>query len=54
MAGKFEVYKDESGKFRWRLTHANGIVIAKSDESFKTKVNAVKSIWGTLANINNQ
>jgi len=52
MPGKFEIYKDKSGKFRWRLKHMSGIVIAKSVESYSTKVHAVKNIWGTLANLN--
>jgi Domain of unknown function (DUF1508) len=28
MAGKFEVYKDRSGKFRFRLKASNGQVVA--------------------------
>ena len=31
MAGKFEVYKDRSGKFRFRLKASNGQVVAKED-----------------------
>jgi uncharacterized protein YegP (UPF0339 family) len=54
MAGKFEIFRDKSGKFRWRLTHMSGMVIANSSESYTTKVNAVKGIWGTLASINNR
>ena len=34
MVGKYEIYKDKSGKFRWRLTHTNGRVIAKSGEGY--------------------
>jgi uncharacterized protein len=52
MPGKFEVYKDKAGKFRWRLTHINGMVIAKSPESYATKTSAVKNIWGTLSKTN--
>jgi hypothetical protein len=48
----FEVYKDKSGKFRWRLIHTNGRVIAKSGEVYPTKVKAVRGIWGALAVIN--
>ena len=51
MPGKFEIYKDESGKFRWRLKHMSGMVIAKSIGNYVTKVNAIKNIWGTLANV---
>jgi len=52
MAGKFEIYKDKSGKYRWRLTHTSGMVIAKSGESYPTKVHAIKTIWSALANTN--
>ncbi|THG35339.1 DUF1508 domain-containing protein [Glaciibacter flavus] len=36
MAAKFEIYKDASGGFRWRLKAANGEPIASS-ESYTTK-----------------
>jgi len=49
MTGKFEIYRDKSGKFRWRLTHVNGTVIANSGKSHTTKVNAIKDIWSALA-----
>lgn len=52
MTGKYEIYKDKSGKFRWRLTHASGRVIVNSGEIYATKVKAVKGIWGALAVIN--
>jgi hypothetical protein len=29
MAGKFEVYKDKSGKFRWRLKAGNGEIVGR-------------------------
>jgi uncharacterized protein len=31
MAGKYEVYKDASGGFRFRLKAANGEVVASSE-----------------------
>ncbi|WP_026538716.1 YegP family protein [Arthrobacter sp. 9MFCol3.1] len=40
MAGKFEVYKDKSGGFRFRLKAGNGETIA-SLESYKTKASAL-------------
>jgi uncharacterized protein YegP (UPF0339 family) len=52
MPGKFEIYEDKSGRYRWRLTHTSGMVIAKSGESYPNKVGAIKNIWGTLANTN--
>ena len=44
MAAKFEIYKDKSGEFRWRLTHTNGQVIANSGEGYTTKVNAINGL----------
>ena len=46
MAGKFEVYKDKSGNFRFRLKASNGQVIA-TGEGYKTKkscLNGIESI----------
>ena len=31
MAGKFELYKDKSGKFRFRLKASNGEIIAAGE-----------------------
>ena len=44
MAAKFEIYKDKSGVFRWRLTHTNGQIIADSGQGYKAKEDAVKGI----------
>ena len=44
MAAKFEIFKGKIGDFHWRLTHANGQVIANSGEGYTTKVNAIKGI----------
>ena len=41
MAGKFEVYKDRSGKFRFRLKASNGQIVA-SGEAYETKAAARK------------
>jgi len=35
MAGKFEVYKDRAGKFRFRLKASNGQVVA-TGEAYET------------------
>lgn len=46
MAGKFEIYKDARGEFRFRLKAANGEVIASS-EGYKSKAaaqNGVESV----------
>jgi uncharacterized protein YegP (UPF0339 family) len=44
MAAKFEIYKDKSGEFRWRLIHTNGQIIANSGEAYKAKTNAMGGI----------
>ncbi len=43
MAGKFELYKDKAGKFRFRLKAGNGEIIA-SGEAYETKAAAKKGI----------
>jgi uncharacterized protein YegP (UPF0339 family) len=39
MAGKFEIYEDKAGKFRFRLKAGNGEVVA-SGEAYETKASA--------------
>ncbi|RNL63670.1 DUF1508 domain-containing protein [Nocardioides marmoriginsengisoli] len=39
MAGKFEVYEDKAGKYRFRLKAGNGEVVA-SGEAYETKAGA--------------
>lgn len=41
MAGKFEVYQDKAGKFRFRLKAGNGEVVA-TGEAYETKSAAKK------------
>jgi len=43
MAGKFELYKDKAGEFRFRLKAGNGETIAAS-EGYKTKASALNGI----------
>ena len=43
-AATFEVYKDKSGQFRWRLRMQNTKVIATSGEGYKEKDSAMKAI----------
>jgi uncharacterized protein YegP (UPF0339 family) len=43
MAGKFEVYKDASGKFRFRLKAGNGEIIAVG-EAYESKTGALNGI----------
>ena len=49
MAGKFELYNDSNGGFRFRLKAANGEVIASS-ESYTTKAAAKNGIESVKAN----
>jgi hypothetical protein len=39
MAGKFEVYQDRAGKYRFRLKASNGEVVAQG-EAYETKASA--------------
>ncbi len=41
MAGKFEIYADKAGKFRFRLKAANGEVVA-TGEAYESKSGAIK------------
>ncbi|GAA4808047.1 YegP family protein [Actinomycetospora chlora] len=41
MAGKFEVYQDKAGKYRFRLKASNGQIVA-SGEAYETKAAARK------------
>lgn len=43
MAGKFELYEDKTGQFRFRLKAGNGEIIAVS-EAYKTKASAENGI----------
>jgi uncharacterized protein YegP (UPF0339 family) len=43
MAGKFEVYQDKAGKFRFRLKASNGQIIAVG-ESYDSKASAINGI----------
>ncbi len=44
MAAKFEIYKGKIGDFHWKLVHTNGRVIAKSEEGYTSKVNALHGL----------
>ncbi|MCA1606420.1 MAG: YegP family protein [Acidobacteria bacterium] len=43
MAGKFEIFKDRAGKFRFRLKAGNGEIIAVS-EAYNTKASALGGV----------
>ena len=52
MAGKFELYKDKKGEFRFRLKAANGQNILAS-EGYKTRASAAKGIESVRKNSQN-
>lgn len=49
MAGKFELYTDASGDFRFRLKAANGQTIASS-QGYTTKAAALNGIQSVRTN----
>lgn len=49
MAGKFELYKDAAGKFRFRLKAGNGQIIA-TGEAYETKAAAQTGIESVQKN----
>jgi uncharacterized protein len=49
MAGKFQLYKDKSGEFRFKLVASNGQIIAVS-EGYKTKASAMNGIESVKTN----
>ena len=40
----FEAYEDKGGKWRWRLVHDNGNIIADSGEGYASKSNATDAV----------
>ncbi|MGW1997651.1 YegP family protein [Embleya sp. NPDC001921] len=49
MAGKFEVYTDKNGKFRFRLKAGNGEIVA-TGESYETKAACLKGVESVRTN----
>ena len=49
MAGKFELYTDKSGEYRFRLKSGNGEVIAIS-EGYSSKASALNGIESVRRN----
>jgi uncharacterized protein len=49
MAGKFELYKDQGDKYRWRLKAGNGEVIAVG-EAYESKAGAESGIESVRRN----
>jgi uncharacterized protein YegP (UPF0339 family) len=49
MAGKFEIYTDKGGKFRFRLKAGNGEIIASS-EAYESKASAKNGVESVKTN----
>jgi uncharacterized protein YegP (UPF0339 family) len=49
VAGKFELYKDKGGKFRFRLKAGNGEIIAVG-EAYETKASAKNGVESVKKN----
>jgi uncharacterized protein YegP (UPF0339 family) len=43
VAGKFEIYTDAAGKFRFRLKASNGEIVAVG-EAYESKANVLKGV----------
>lgn len=41
---RFEIYKDAAGKYRWRLIHRNGNIIADGSEGYASKQKAKQGL----------
>ncbi len=50
MAGKFELYTDTKGEFRWRLKASNGQTIATGGEGYSSKASAKNGIESVKKN----
>ncbi|WP_298873251.1 DUF1508 domain-containing protein [uncultured Microbacterium sp.] len=53
MAGKYELYSDKAGKYRFRLKAGNGQVVAVS-EAYETKASAQNGIASVKANADSE
>ena len=47
MAGKFEIYSDNAGKFRFRLKAGNGEIIANG-QAYESKASAKKGVESVI------
>ncbi|MFC7165788.1 amphi-Trp domain-containing protein [Halospeciosus flavus] len=50
---RFQVYRDRGGKWRWRLVHRNGNIVASSAQGYTTKRNAEKGMRSVVQNAPN-
>ena len=50
MSGKFELYPDSKGEYRWRLKASNGQVVATGGEGYSSKSAAINGIESVKKN----
>lgn len=50
MTATFELYEDTEEKYRWRLRHENGNIIADSGEGYASKQKAKQGIESVKQN----
>ena len=50
MTATFELYEDSEGKYRWRLVHRNGNILADSGEGYATRQKARQGIRSVKEN----
>ncbi|MFB6172665.1 MAG: HVO_2922 family protein [Haloarculaceae archaeon] len=50
MSATFELYEDHEGKYRWRLVHRNGNIIADSGEGYASRQKARQGIESVKSN----
>ena len=46
----FEMYEDRAGKWRWRLVHDNGNIIADSGEGYASRQKCTQGIESVKSN----
>lgn len=48
---RFEVYKDKSAKWRWRMIARNGLIIADGSQGYSRKSSVDRAIRKLLSNV---
>jgi len=49
--GKFELYRDNAGEYRWRFRHRNGNIIADSGEGYSSRTKAKQGLESVQKNV---
>jgi uncharacterized protein YegP (UPF0339 family) len=47
----FELYRDSSGKYRWRLLHENGSILADSGQGYASRAKARQGVESVRSNV---